>query len=439
MANPVASPRLRRIHRNALIVLVVSGCVNYVDRATLAIGNPLIRSELHLSVADMGVLLSAFLWAYAFSQLPTGALVDRLGPRRLLAIGLTIWSIAQGAAGLVTGYGQFIIARVVLGIGEAPQFPTGARAVRDWWNIRERGRPTGIFNCASTLGAGIAAPLLTGLMLWLGWRGMFLVMGVAGVICAAAWYIVYRDPADVELDESERVYLTEGDETGQASRVTWRDWKGLFGFGTSWGMILGFFGCVYMTWIYMSWLPGYLEMQRHMSISHTGIAASVPYFFGVVGSLCGGVLVDWLVARGVSPVNSRKYPIVVSLIGMSIFTIVAAEVESNLLAVGAISVAMFLGYVCSATAWALPSVAAPRNCVASLGAMQNFGGYFGGALAPLVTGFIVQSTGSFTPALFTGAGIGLVSALIYLALVRHPVTLAADRPGVSGVLAGHAD
>src|SRR5689334_17077139 len=118
----VASRRIRRVQRTALALLVLSGVVNYIDRATLAIANPLIRQDLGLSIADMGLLLSAFLWAYAFSQLPGGALLDRLGPRRMLGAGLVLWSVAQAAAGFVAGFWQFVITRALLGLGEAPMF-----------------------------------------------------------------------------------------------------------------------------------------------------------------------------------------------------------------------------------------------------------------------------------------------------------------------------
>src|SRR5271157_645769 len=111
-----ATPRVKSVQRMALAMLVVAGVINYVDRATLAVANPLIRQDLGLSVADMGLLLSAFLWAYAFSQLPAGALVDRVGPRLMLAASLTVWSVAQMIAGFVTGFGQFFAARLLLGV-----------------------------------------------------------------------------------------------------------------------------------------------------------------------------------------------------------------------------------------------------------------------------------------------------------------------------------
>ncbi len=418
------TPRVRAIQRTALAMLVLAGVVNYIDRATLAVANPLIREDLHLSIADMGYLLSAFLWAYAFAQLPTGAMVDKLGPRLLLTLGLSLWSFAQLLGGLVQSFGQFFAARVLLGVGEAPQFPTGARVARDWFNPRDRGLATGIFNCASTLGTAIAVPLLTALMLGFGWRWMFGVMGVAGLFVAALWYAVYRNPEQVALTAEENVYRTQGDPPGQRTRVTFAEWKQLFRFRTTWGMIGGYFGCIYLTWIYTAWLPGYLEIQRHMSVKGTGIYASIPFAWGVVGGVLGGYLADVLVRRGVSPMGSRKYPAALALLGTAACTVAAAYVESNALAIAFISASLFLVYVTSTCAWALSSVGAPTNCTASIGAMQNFGGYLGGALAPTVTGLIVQNTGSFVPALVVGAVIGVASAASYAFVVKDPITAA---------------
>jgi sugar phosphate permease len=432
MPGPTVSTRIRQRRRNALIMLVIAGTLNYLDRSTLSIANPLIRQELGLSIADMGLLLSAFLWAYAFAQLPGGALVDRLGPHRLLGSALGLWSIAQAAAGFVTSFGQFSIARVFLGLGEAPMFSSAVRVVRDWYNVRDRGLPTGIWNCTSSLGPAIAPPILTVLMISFGWRWMFIVMGVVGVVVAASWLLLYRDARETQFTAEERHYLTDGEETRAHTPVRFAEWLGLFRFRTTWGLVLGFFGIVYMGWLYLAWLPGYLEMQRHMSIPKTGVVAAIPFAFGVVGSIGGGWIADWLVRRGFSPVNSRKIPVIIGLLGMVVFTVVAAEAASNVLAVAAISGALMFGAAASGMSWALASVAAPANCTASLGAIQNFGGYLGGALAPTVTGFIVQATGSFVPALLTSAVIGLVSTVAYLLVIRGEPISAAELDLVAG-------
>jgi sugar phosphate permease len=433
MTKPTAPASIRRRQRTALIMLVVAGTLNYLDRSTLSIANPLIRQELGLSIADMGLLLSAFLWAYAFAQLPGGALVDRVGPHRLLAGGLGLWSVAQAAAGFVASFWQFSIARVFLGLGEAPMFSSAVRVVRDWYNVRDRGLPTGIWNSTSSLGPALVPPILTVLMISFGWRWMFATMGIVGLIVAAVWYGLYRDPAEAHFTDEERHYLTEGEEPRAYTPVRLAEWLGLFRFRTTWGLVLGFFGVVYMGWLYLAWLPGYLEMQRHMSIPKTGIVASIPFAFGVLGSIGGGWIADWLMRLGISPINSRKIPVIICLLGMVVFTVVAAETPSDIVAVAAISAALMFGASASGMSWALASVAAPANCTAWLGAIQNFGGYLGGALAPTVTGYVVQATGSFVPALLTSAAIGLVSALAYLLVIRSTPISAAELDVVAGV------
>jgi sugar phosphate permease len=183
-----------------------------------------------------------------------------------------------------------------------------------------------------------------------------------------------------------------------------------------------------MIWLYAAWLPGYLEIQRHMTIAHTGIVAAIPYVFGFLGSLFGGWVCDRLVRGGFSPINSRKLPVIIGMVGMAAFTVLAAVTPSNTVAVLCITVAMFLGNMSGATIWALAVVAAPAKGVGSLGGMQNFGGFLGGALAPMVTGFIVQMTHSFVPALVLAAVVGIGSALIYLVVVQRPVDLSEDMP-----------
>jgi len=155
------TPRVWRIQTIALTFLIAAGVLNYIDRATLSVANPLVRADLGIDVGEMGLLLSAFLWAYAFAQLPAGALIDRIGPRLMLTSGLTLWSLAQILGGVVLTFGQFIGARVLLGLGEAPHFPTCARVARDWFNVRQRGTATGLWNCASSLGTAVAVPILT--------------------------------------------------------------------------------------------------------------------------------------------------------------------------------------------------------------------------------------------------------------------------------------
>jgi MFS family permease len=415
------SARIISIQRWSIALLVAGGALNYIDRATLSVANKIIHEELGIPVAKMGLLLSAFLWAYAIAQLPVGGLIDRYGPRRLLGLGLFSWSAAQAAGGLVNGFGIFIVARFALGVGEAPLFPGGARVVRDWFGIRERGFATGLCQSASSLGNFVAVPLLTFLMLRLSWRWMFILVGVAGVLLAVLWWSIHRDPSEVRLTPDEVLYLTEGDENTTSRPPSFAEWKQLFTHRTTWGMIAGFFGTVYTLWLYTGWLPYYLEHERHMSVARVGIVAAIPYFFGCVGAVTGGWLCDLLTRRGWTPIAGRKLLVSSALGGISICTVGTAFAQANATALAFISVSLFLIYIASSAAWATVPIAAPSQYTASLGSIQNCGGYLGGALAPAVTGLILERTGSFSQALLLSAGLSLLSTVAYLLLVRQPI------------------
>jgi MFS family permease len=413
-------PRIRRRQTLALVLLVVCGVINYLDRATLAVANEYIRADLGLSLGQMGLLLSAFSWSYALCQLPVGALVDKVGPRWLLGGGLVLWSLAQAAGGFAATFGWFVIARIALGIGEAPQFPAAARVVSNWFPARARGTPTGIYNSASPLGVALAPLCLIPLITATSWHWAFFVTGAMGLVAAVVWVALYRDPVREHMTDVERAYL-EADAIGKdAPATSFASWCALFRHRATWGMMLGFFGSVYLNWVYLTWLPGYLRTERHMDLAYAGLAASIPFLCGFAGALLAGWASDRVVREAASPVAGRRNAVVVAMLGMVVFTIPAALVESNVVAIVCISIVIFLANASSACAWSLATVAAPPSRIASLGAIQNFGGFLGGALAPILTGYIAQSW-SFVPALLTGAAIAFVGAMSYHFLVIRPI------------------
>jgi len=416
------SPRLKRIQVVAITFLTLAGIVNYLDRSTLSIANHSVSQELGLSASQMGLLLSAFSFAYAFSQLPIGILLDRFGARAMLGLGMFVWSAAQLCGGLVTSLSQFLVARVALGLGESPNFPAGAKVVSEWFGVHERGRPTGIFITSSTIGPALAPPVLTLLLLAFGWRTMFIVMGVLGIAVSIGWYLVYRDRRNITLNTQEVEFLTQGEPEQRAERrMTMREWRALFGKSTTWGMIFGNMGVIYMVWLYLTWLPAYLEHERHVTIAHTGWLVSIPYVFGTLGMLSSGFVADGLMARGMAPMRSRKWPICVGLLGAALFTVPAAFTPNLTLAMVYLSAAMYFVNMASGACWALATVAAPRHMVASLGSIQNFGGYFGGSFAPFITGIVVDKTHSFINAFLISAGVAFAAALIYIIVVRTKI------------------
>lgn len=200
--------RIRRIQTVTLVLLFMAGIVNFLDRSSLSVAGEAIRSELGLSATEFGFLLSAFSLSYGFSQLPSGILLDRFGPRIVLGAGLIFWSLMQALTGMVNSFSHFILMRIGLGIGEAPFMPAGVKSITDWYAQKERGTALGIFNSSTVIGQAIAPPALVLMQLAWGWRAMFVIIGVAGILVGICWYAWYRNRAQFVLTDEERTYLS---------------------------------------------------------------------------------------------------------------------------------------------------------------------------------------------------------------------------------------
>lgn len=390
----------------AVALLVLAGCVNFIDRSAVSIALPAIRTELHLSEAQAGLLLSAFAWSYAVAQLPAGSLVDRAGLRWALAGGLAVWSAVQAASGLVGSLAQFIVARVALGLGESPMFVGGARVCADRFPPEARALPLGLLNASASLGPALAPLLLTPLMMFAGWRASFVALGAAGLLVAVAWALVYRTGPQT-ADAPPRV-------AGPAV------WLRLLRQGATWGLLLGFAGTVYVTWLYVTWLPGYLAGRWGMAPDAAALWSSVPQSAGFVGAVGGGWLADRL-ARRLGEQAARRLLLVAGLLAAALGSAGAAVAGQVGLALGSIAAAMFCANLATTAGWALAASLAPATLIATVEAMANIGGSVGGSMAPLLTGVLAQATGSFDPALWLAAGLAVICAGAAWALAKAPI------------------
>ena len=416
------SPKLRRMQWVAVGLCTFAIALNYIDRSTLAIGNLSIREEFGITAAGIGALQSAWSLAFAFSQLPVGLMVDRVGSRKLLGWALVLWSMAQAAGGLFAGYMSFLVSRVFLGVFESPAFPASVRTVANFFHPRDRGRPTGLYTIGGDIGRLVGTPLLTALLIAFGWRTMFVVMGVVGLLGAIGWFTLYRDPELAKMQGADREYLA-ANKVGERSPVTVASWRRLFGYRSMWGMILGAFCSGYAIWMYGTWLPGYLEMQHHVSIAKTGLLAMIPLGCSIVGSLVGGYVTDRLANGGMGLVASRKLPAGAGYVASAVFCAAAAYSTGLGSALTFISASMFFLAFAQSGKWTLITAIAPQSYSASVASIQNFGSYIGGTASPLITGLVVDATGSFSLALWIGAGVMVAGAALYTIVVRDPIPL----------------
>ncbi|WP_321852673.1 MFS transporter [Burkholderia diffusa] len=397
----------------AIAFLIGAGLINNLDRSALSVANHPVASELHLSAAQMGMLMSSFSIVYAFSQLPIGLVLDRFGARIVFGLGLLFWSVAQLACGFVQTFQQMLFGRALLGIGESPHYPACAKIVSEWFPAEQRGRPTSLFLIAGTVAPALAPPLLTLLLVAVGWRAMFATLGVFGIALALAWFAIYRNRTDRAHGPS-----TSLPEHMPALRPGFAEWRALMTQRNTIAMMLGSAGVIYMIWLYVSWLPAYLEHEQHVSLAKTGWLAAIPYAAGTIGQLSCGAFVDFLTRKGCSVSLSRKIPTCLGLVTAAGFTAAAAQAHTPMLAVAAISGALFSIYFANVGTWAVVGVIVPSRLVATMGSVLTFGGYLGGSAAPIITGVIVDRTHSFSNGLLISACLAVAAAAVFAFGIR---------------------
>ncbi len=365
---------------------------------------------MHLSATEIGWLLSAFSLAYGFAQLPLIGLLDRVGTRSVLGAGLALWSTAQMLTGFVRTLPSFLVLRVLLGAGEAPFYPTGVRGVREWFSTETRGRATAVMSMSQTLGLAAAPPALTWLMLAFGWRAMFITLGAAGLVVAAAWIALHRARANTLFREPQSPETPLPTATPPAALRT------LLRQRTVWGMMLGFGGINYTNWLYTAWLPGYLQAERHLSLAKSGWVAAIPFLAGALGMIVSGTLADALSARGYALTSVHRANLVGGMVASALSTSVVAHSTSTPAAVAGISAALFFIHFAGTSGWGYAQAVSPVHYVASLSALQNFASFLIASAAPVLTGWLLDRTHSFTIALGVCSAVTLLGALMYATL-----------------------
>ncbi|WP_052751904.1 MFS transporter [Pseudomonas putida] len=418
---------MKKYQRITVVFLLLIGIVNYLDRSALSIANTSIQKDMMISPSQMGILLSAFSIAYAFAQLPMGMIIDRLGSKVALGASLLGWSVAQAAFGMVNSFAGFMGLRVLLGIGEAPMFPSAAKALSEWFDANERGTPTGVVWSSTCLGPCLAPPLLTLFMVNFGWRGMFIITGVIGVVLAVCWLTFYKSKARYLAELAAEGKPLPGEHEAPAAPVHapkasyFAGWLDLFKHRSTWGAVLGFMGVIYMLWLHLTWLPGYFEREHGLDLYKTAWVVSLAYGFGAAGTIVAGRFCDWLVKRGMSVLGSRKFSVITGLVLAALFTLPLSFVTGLTGCVILLCLALFSINMASATVWMIVNTIVDSQRVASFGSIQNFGGYIAGSVAPIATGFSIQYSGSFTTAFMISAVVALCSAVAYFLLLQAPI------------------
>jgi sugar phosphate permease len=418
-----AMSELQPTHRSGarwyiLLLISLMYLITYLDRVNISTAAPVISKEFGFDKVTMGAIFSAFVWAYAMFQVPGGWLGDRFGPRRILALIVSYWSVMTAATAMAGSAISFMVVRFLFGVGEAGAFPVATRAMQLWYPRAERGFVQGITHSASRAGAAIAPPIVVGIMSTFGWQWVFYICGVAGLIWAVWWYVSYRDlPEDhglVSRPELEHIRGLDAAGNINPPRTEAKasvPWANLLRSPNMWAIMCAYFTYVYCLWIFLSWLPSYLVDYRHFTLIKVGIFASLPLWAGVIGDTVGGLATDWLLKKTGKAKLARRTVAIIGMLGCCCFIVPAALTQDPYTAVYCLTAAMFFLECTIGPSWAVPMDVGGKYS-GTVSGMMNMAGNIGGALSPLVFGFLVQY-GNWQAPFIVAASLLVIGAAIW--------------------------
>jgi sugar phosphate permease len=386
--------------------------VTYLDRVCISAAAPFMMDELGLTVLQMSTVFSAFTLAYSIFEVPSGWLGDRRGPRRVLTRIVLWWSAFTMLTGAATGFRSLVAIRFLFGAGEAGAFPNLARAFSNWFPVRERGHANGVLFFGSRMGGMISAPLALILIRTVGWRASFVVFGAVGVVWAAAWYAWYRDNPSQHsaVNRAECDLIAAGAARPLVPPAT--PWRALLASPNLYAICAMYFAFGYGLYFYFTWLPTYLINVLGFSMLAGGLFAALPFLLAGVADLVGGWTTDWLArTRGLWTARCG--------LGSIAFGVCALLVLASTAATGSIAKAVLLAFALASADFALGAcwavcldVGADHAGVVT-GFMNTFGN-LGGFIGPLVVGYVVAESGSWTIPFYITAAVYAAGAGAWL-------------------------
>ena len=408
--------RPTRARFGVLALITFATMLNYVDRSVMGVAQPSLVRELAIGPELMGLIFSAFSWTYAFAQIPGGLVLDRLGSRLTYGLSLALWSLATMLHGVMSSVAGLLSARLALGVAEAPCFPANSRILSTWFPQAERARANGVYSVGQYVGLGFMIPLLTYIVATFGWRALFFIFGGVGLVYAAVWHWLYREPDHGRrANQAELDYIAAGGGLGGHRgqfKLSWPAVRTLLRQRQIVGASIGQF-CGNSTLVFfLTWFPSYLATERGMDWIRSGFAASLPYIAASAGVLIGGAVSDGIIRRTGSATLGRKLPIITGLLLTSTM-VLANFTPSNALVIAIMSVAFF-GQGMVNLGWTLIADVAPKELMGLTGGVFNFCANLAGIVTPLVVGFVLGATGSFYGALAYIATLGLIGAAAYI-------------------------
>lgn len=419
-ANTGHSAKRTRKRWFMLFLLFILTAINYLDRTNMAVAAPSMSAELGFDAATMGLLFSAFAWAYGLMQIPGGCFLEHFGSRLAYAVSLFLWSLFTVLMGFSKSFASLFGIRMAIGAAEAPAFPTNSRVVAAWFPAKERATATSIYTAGEFIGLAFLTPFLFWILEHHGWREIFYITGAIGIVASVFWYFLYRDPKECPgVNEAELAYIRDGgglaEKAGASAKISRTQVLELFRHRQLLGVYLGQFANTSTMYFFLTWFPTYLIMAKQLPMLKAGLYAVIPYIGALCGVLLGGYWSDAMLRRGATLSKARKTPIICGL--LCSMTIMTANYVDSLNAIIAIMSIAFFGQGMAAIIWSTVGDIAPVDSIGLAGGVFNFIGNLAGIITPIVIGVILQMTGSFVGAMIFISCIAAIGIFSFIFIV----------------------
>jgi MFS family permease len=391
-----------------LVTLLGLGVIiAYIDRTNLAIAlaSPDFKQFFALSDTGRGVLNSVFFWSYTAMQIPVGFLVDRFGVKRPLTISFIAWCLVASATAVADAFWQLVALRLMLGVAEAALFPAGLAWLAKHIEERQRGLAAGIFVSGSKWGPAIASPLATWLILGYGWRTMFFLLGLGGLVWVIPWVLLAKD----DRDDARKISSAQRDVRSAGA---------LFRTRAMWATVIGTFCYNYFLFFSLTWLPAYLVESRNLTLSSMSIYTMFSFAGTGTVAILAGATADWMIRCGANPLTTRRWFTIAGLLAASTEVFGAMSASTNVALFFAIFSMTGLG-LATANYWAITQTLFPGVAAGRVAGIQNTALNLAGIVAPIITGWLKQITGSYMAPMQTIWVVLIIGVAAYLFLARE--------------------
>ena len=377
-----------------VLIFVVFAIITYLDRNSMSSLSKGIAAELHLSKTQLGFIFSAFSLAYGLFEIPTGLMVDKIGPKKTLFRIVIWWSIFTLLTGLATGFYFLLIVRFLFGAGEAGAFPTVSSAISRWFPVSQRASIQSIVWMGSRLGGALAPILSIYLAGEYGWRTVFYIFGSLGLVWATVWWFWFKDePRDMKGISPEELQLIEENRSVKSTSHSLLPWKTVLKNGNLWALMGMYHFLLYGAYFYMSWMPEYLEKGRGIAKEDLGWMTSLPFIVGMAGCLVGGFASDYL-AKQKGLKFGRRYVGMFGLVMAGICMLVGSFIRDMNIAIIFLALGLAFKDFTLPVSWAVATDIGGKHAGAISGTM-GMAGQLGSAIMASAFGFILQETGSY--------------------------------------------